>query len=105
MAKIISPLYSITASGKFVDDVTFSRRKGYNLCRWQKTQKDAKTPLQQNQRQDFLNAHLLAHARDFGNCTFAYSLFGIYPSGFESKAEGKKMSWYNYLIKEILKCP
>jgi len=105
MVKVTAPLHSFTASGKFVDDVTFSRRSGYNLCRWQKSQKDRKSSLQQDQRQKFLDAHALAHARDFGNCIFGYSLFGIYPSGFRLKASGHNMTWYNYLIKEILKCP
>lgn len=103
MVKVVAPIHSVSASGVLVDFLTFSNRKKYNLCRWQKKQKDSNTIKQNVQRSQFLLARDIASARDFGNTIFGFSLFGLDPSGLKTKSSHLNISWYNYLIQQIIK--
>jgi hypothetical protein len=104
MVKVKSPLFSISASGTIAGFLTFSNRRNVQQCRWQKKQKDRGSSRQNVQRSLFLSAHDIAQYRDFGNCIFGYSLFGLDVAGLKKAALNKKMTWYNYLISEIIKC-
>lgn len=104
MVKVKSPLFSVSASGTISEFLTFSNRRTIQQCRWQRKQKDRNSSRQNSQRLLFLSARDIASSRDFGNCIFGYSLFGLDVSGLKELALNKKMTWYNYLISEIIKC-
>jgi len=105
MARIKSPFFSVSASGTIGKSLTFSKRRSFQQCRWQRKQKDSNTISQKSQRSLFLFAQEIIKYRDFGNCVFGFSLYGINKDGLKDQSLGKQMTWYNYIISKILKCP
>ena len=59
MTKVIGPIHSDSASGGLGDALTFSTRRGYNLVRYQRKQKDVITPDRTAQRFKFLQGLIL----------------------------------------------
>jgi len=59
VAKLDGPLFSLAAHGKFAKCLTYSRRPGVNVARFQRKQKDYKTDAQAIQRQRFLTANAI----------------------------------------------
>lgn len=53
MAKLKSPLFSLSASGKVSEGLTFSKRPGTHLVRFQRGQKDYENPARKTARDPF----------------------------------------------------
>jgi len=76
MAKTFSPLFSMSASGRFADLLTFSMRKTGSQVRYQRKQKDRLTAPRIEQRVRFLLARDSWHGLDFGSGQYGDILLG-----------------------------
>jgi len=101
--KVKGPLQSASAHGTFGPRLTFSERGSGQQARFQRAQKDARTSSQLARREVFEDASFVCRNLGLGKNIYGFSFFGASEDYYREASQGKRMSGYNFCIKDTAK--
>jgi len=101
--KVIGPLLSLEARGRFAGVLTFSQRKSGSQVRFQRQQKDVITSSRTTQRNKFIQAKEMWPLNDFGVIQFGFNMVGGQYVNISSRLLRERAPKFALWVSDVLK--